>query len=80
MVDARSQCVHSLGAIIKGNGKLRPITDCRRPEGYDINNFMDTTCETFTFTKLDDVAEYMKEGDWFTLLQNIKLDRVFAGR
>ena len=68
LVDARPQCVHSLGAIRKGNGKLRPITDCRRPEGCSINNFMDTTCETFTFTKLDDVAEYMKEGDWFAVL------------
>ena len=64
----RPQCVHALGAVRKGNGKLRPITDCRRPEGASINNYMTTTCQEFTFLKLDEVSDYMTPNCWFAVL------------
>ena len=64
----RPRCVHALGAVKKGNGKLRPITDCRRPEGVSINNYMNTTCQEFTFLKLDEVADYMTPNCWFAVL------------
>ena len=50
-------CVHALGAIPKHDGSYRPITDCRRPEGYSINNFMETTFCTFNYTTMDQVTE-----------------------
>ena len=62
------QCIHSLGAVRKSNGKLRPITDCSRPEGSSINNHMSSTCKEFTFTKLDYVAEVMTPGCWMAVL------------
>ena len=68
IVSDRPQCVHALGAIRKSNGKLRPITDCRRPEGLSINNSMSTTAKEFTFMKLDQVAEYMSQDCWFAVL------------
>ena len=67
-VGSRPTCVHSLGAIRKSNGKLRPITDCRRPEGDSINNFMHSTCQDFTFVKLDSVADYMTDSCFFAVL------------
>lgn len=33
-------CVHSIGGIPKKDGSLRQITDCKRPLGSSINNFM----------------------------------------
>ena len=68
LVEDKPRCVHALGAIRKSNGKLRPITDCHRPEGLSFNNHMDTTCENFSFTKLDYVADFMTEGCWFAVL------------
>ena len=61
-------CIRAMGAIRKSNGKLRPITDCRCPEGESINNFMSTTCKEFTFLKLDEVADYMEHSCWFAVL------------
>ena len=37
-------CVHALGAIQKSSGGIRNITDCSRPKGQSVNNYM---CETF---------------------------------
>ena len=36
MVDFQPTCVHSLGAVTKSDGGLRPITDCKRPIGLSI--------------------------------------------
>ena len=67
-VATRPTCVHALEAIRKSNGKLRPITDCKRPEGESINNHMHTTCKEFTFMKLDEVAEYLIPGSYMAVL------------
>ena len=42
-VESQPKCVHSLGAVWKSNGKLRPVTDCSRPEVAPIDNFMSPT-------------------------------------
>ena len=54
--EQRPHCVHALGAIPKKDGTYRPITDCRRPEGLSINNFMETTFQHFNYTTVDEVA------------------------
>lgn len=40
-------CVHAIGAVEKGPKEFRPITDCRRPLGISINNFMQSTYQYF---------------------------------
>ena len=71
-VDSRPQCVHSLGAILKPDGSIRPITDCSRGDRQDsdksINDFMSTTCQTFHYTQVDDVTDIMKESSYFCVL------------
>lgn len=50
--DVVPHCVHAIGAV--------PITDCRRPLGVSINNFMDLTYNYFKFQTLDDVCNRLQ--------------------
>ena len=62
IADAKPHCIHSIGAVPKSDGKFRPITDCKRPLGLSINNFMNSTCETFSYNSVDSVCDMMYEG------------------
>lgn len=68
LVDSRPDCVHALGAIRKSNGKLRPITDCRRPLGLSINNFMASMCGKFTYTTIDDVCDSLSGQEYMAVV------------
>ena len=54
-------CIHALGAVPKHDGTFRPITDCKRPIGRSINNFMESTFHQFTYCTVDQVACSMQE-------------------
>ena len=62
------QCVHSLGAVWKSNGKLRPITDCSRPDGVSINNFMDSTFKSFTYNSIQDAVDILAPRDYMAVV------------
>ena len=68
LVKERPACIHALGAIRKHDGGLRPITDCRRPLGLSINNYMDTVCKTFSYVSIDQVTDVVTEGDFMAVL------------
>ena len=68
IVDFVPRCVHSLGAVKKSDGGLRPITDCKRPLGKSINNYMNTVCSEFTFIKLDDVTNVLQQGCYMSVV------------
>lgn len=53
-------CVHSIGAVPKGESSFRPITDCRRPLGLSINNYMRSTFDEFRYESLDNVCHVLK--------------------
>ena len=40
VVSDKPHCIHALGAIPKNGGGYRIITDCKRPIGSSINNFL----------------------------------------
>ena len=67
-VDYTPQCVHSLGAVLKSNGKLRPITDCSRPDGISINNFMDTTFKAFSYKSVEDAVDILNVNDFMAVV------------
>ena len=67
-VDYIPTCVHALGAITKSDGSLRPITDCRRPLGQSINNYMQSVCEDFSYISLDQVTSSISPGVYFSVL------------
>ena len=66
--DTQPRCVHSLGAVTKSNGKLRPITDCSRPEGTSINNFMSTTFESFSYNSIEDAVDLLHRNDFVAVV------------
>ena len=57
-----SICVHALGAVPKQDGGFRPITDCKRPIGYSINNYMEETFQQFSYCTVDQVSANMTGG------------------
>lgn len=71
VVDSAPVCVHALGAVRKSNGKLRPITDCRRPLGRSINNMMCTTFVPFRYVTLDEICEGLV-GNEFMAVVDVK--------
>lgn len=71
MVVSPPTCIHSLGGIKKGDGKLRPIIDCRRPLHRSINNYMESTFIPFHYVTLDDVCNNL-EGSEFLSVVDIK--------
>ena len=62
-VESQPKCVHSLGAVWKSNGKLRPVTDCSRPEVAPIDNFMSPTFESFNYNSVHDAVDVLNPGD-----------------
>ena len=61
-VDIQPHCVHALGAIPKNDGSYRIITDCKRPLGSSINNYMSETFATFSYKRIDDVVALLSPG------------------
>lgn len=53
-------CVHSLGAVVRPDGRLRPITDCSRPSN-SINNHMFSTATKFKFSRVEDTRNMVEE-------------------
>lgn len=64
LVEAPPWCVHAIGAVPKGDTDYRPITDCRRPIGLSINNFMNSTFNNFRYETLDNVCTKLKVGTY----------------
>lgn len=67
-VQDKPWCIHALGAVPKGSQEYRPITDCRRPIGGSINNFMESTALEFRFTSLDEVCKKLKQGTFMATI------------
>ena len=67
-VSAPPQCVHALGAVKKSDGRLRPITDCSRPDGASINNFMETTFKSFSYNSVDSAVQVLKQEDFMAVV------------
>lgn len=48
-----SICSHSLGAVVRPDGRIRPITDCSRPI-LSINDYMQHSAGKFKFSHIED--------------------------
>lgn len=51
-VSIPSVCSHSLGAVVRPDGRIRPITDSSRPL-LSINDYMHNTAERFKFSHIE---------------------------
>lgn len=68
LVPDKPTCVHSLGAVRKASGKLRPITDCRRPLGRSINNYMLSTYAPFKYVTVEAICEELIGGEFMAVV------------
>ena len=66
--DVKPHCIHSLGAVPKTNGGIRPITDCNRPLGRSINNHCESLLNEFCFKNVDSVLETLSENEFMTVV------------
>lgn len=57
------RCVHALGAILRPDGRIRPITDCSEP-AVSINDFMWETAPRFKFSNVHDTRVLVEEGGY----------------
>lgn len=63
IVDEKPFCVHSMGVIgKKGTAKIRPITDCSKPEGKSVNCYMETVQDKFHYVTVENIVSHMIEG------------------
>lgn len=68
VVENKPKCAHSLGAVGKPDGGIRPITDCSLPVGKCINDNMEGLTRNFSFKSVDDVVKVMEKGDYITVV------------
>lgn len=61
-VNATPRCVHAMGTIKKkGSEKIRPITDCSRPE-FSVNDCMEGVQDKFSYISIDQIVKVIVEG------------------
>ena len=64
----KPHCIHSLGAVPKPGGRLRPITDCSRLHELSVNNFCGSLLRDFKFKSVDTVVEMLQPGEFMTVI------------
>ena len=67
-VDEKPCCVHSLGAVPKGENGIRNITDCSRPVGLSVNNHCESMLGNFCFKNVGNVVEMLEEGSFMSVI------------
>ena len=65
--DTTPVCEHAMGAVPKSTGVIRNITDCSRPKGLSINNYMKETFSTFRYKSMDDVVAFLSQGTYMAV-------------
>ena len=49
IVQKKPTCIHSMGAVPKPDGGIRPITDCSMPRDISVNNSCFDSIEDFQY-------------------------------
>lgn len=69
ITDVKPHCIHSIGAVLKKDGKSwRPIRDCSHPSGESINMYMSSTFKEFCYSSIDDVINMLEPGCWMSTI------------
>ena len=55
IVQEKPTCIHSMGAVPKPDGGIRPITDCSMPRDISVNNYCSDIIEDFQYKSVDHV-------------------------
>ena len=68
VVKNKPDCIHSMGAVPKPDGVVRPITDCSMPKDIAVNKFCDNTMKEFKYNSVDNVLSMHQEGDYMAVV------------
>ena len=68
IVNKKPTCVHSMGAVPKPDGGIRPITDCSMPRDISVNNFCADIIQDFQYKNVDHVLAMLQEGDYMAVV------------
>ena len=68
LVDNKPDCIHSIGAVPKPDGGVRPIIDCCRPDKKSVNNYCSGIEETFTFKSVENVLALLQPNDFMAVI------------
>ena len=68
VVSNKPTCIHSMGAVPKPDGEIRPFTDCSMPRNISVNNFCENIIEDFQYKSVDNVLAMLQEGDYMAVV------------
>ena len=68
IVETKPDCIHSVGAVPKPDGGVRPIIDCSRPDKRSVNNYCSGIKETFTFKSVENVLALLQPNDFMAVI------------
>ena len=61
-------CIHSLGAVPKADGLIRPVTDCSRPHDLSVNDHCSSLVEEFSYSSVSDVVDMLDRYDYMAVI------------
>ena len=68
IVNSKPTCIHSMGAVPKPDGGIRPITDCSMPNDISVNNYCADIIQDFQYKNVDHVLAMLQEGDYMAVV------------
>ena len=68
IVHEKPTCIHSMGAVTKPDGGIRPITDCSMPSDISVNNYCSNFIQEFQYKNVDNVLAMLQEGDYMVVV------------
>ena len=68
IVETKPNCIHSIGAVPKPDGGVRPIIDCSRPDKKSVNNYCSGIEESFTFKSVENVLALLQPNDFMAVI------------
>ena len=68
IVNSKPTCIHSMGAVPKPDGGIRPITDCSMPRDISVNNYCADIIQDFQYKNVDHVLAMLQEGDYMAVV------------
>ena len=68
IVNKKPDCIHSIGAVPKPDGGVRPIIDCSRPDKKSVKNYCSGIEETFTFKSVENVLALLQPQDFMAVI------------
>ena len=68
-VSSKPRCVCAIGRVLKkDSGKSRPITDCSRPLGRSLNDYIQRDLESFRMNSIDNAVAMSVPGCFYSIV------------